>query len=211
MCPPLSTHITSSQPTPNTSTKKERDDNPDKRTHLIISRIDQNLIYNLEETRDVLHIAKDHTFRVRVVGPYVLGDSFDGADVGIGTFEDVFELGELQYEIRRDRRFRTCVNDASSGFMMEGKERRETHLLIHLRRVLLLAVVRSRSSSWRRRTRAVIVIVIVNDHAIVRIVIHINERGFLLRCRLLHGSGFSGFRFRRSFRCGLSLHSQMSN
>ena len=66
------------------------------RKDLVISCVDQNLIDNLEETRDIFNLSVHHTFGIRVKRPHGLGDSLYAANVRIGSLEDMLDLRKLQ-------------------------------------------------------------------------------------------------------------------
>jgi hypothetical protein len=63
--------------------------------HLVVGRVDQNLVHYLEEAGHVLDVPLDHTFRIRVICPNVLRHKFYAANVRIWSLENVLQLGEL--------------------------------------------------------------------------------------------------------------------
>lgn len=62
---------------------------------LVVGGIDEDLVEDLVEARDEGNGAVDHEVGVGVEDPEVLGVLFNGANVGVGAEEDVFELGLL--------------------------------------------------------------------------------------------------------------------
>jgi hypothetical protein len=63
--------------------------------HLVVGRVDQNLVYYLEEAGNVLDVPLHHAFRVRVIRPNVLGYTLYAANVRVRSFKNVLQLGEL--------------------------------------------------------------------------------------------------------------------
>lgn len=61
----------------------------------VVRRIDQNFVKDLIETRHVTDNPRLHGVHLGVVYPHLLFGSFDGANVGIWSFDDVFQLGQL--------------------------------------------------------------------------------------------------------------------
>jgi hypothetical protein len=49
--------------------------------YLVVSGIDKNLIYNLEEAGYILDVPLDHAFRLRVIRPNVLSYELHAANV----------------------------------------------------------------------------------------------------------------------------------
>lgn len=64
-------------------------------SNLVIGRVDEDFINNLEESRDVLDLAMDHALVVGIISPHCLGDGFYTSNVGIGSLENVLQLGKL--------------------------------------------------------------------------------------------------------------------
>lgn len=63
--------------------------------YLVVSGINQNLVYYLEEARDIFDVTIHHTLGIRVVDPHRLDNGLYTTNVGVGAFEDVFQLCEL--------------------------------------------------------------------------------------------------------------------
>lgn len=64
--------------------------------YLVVRRVDKNFINDLEETRNVFHLAMHHAFCVRIIGPHCLSYRFHTTDVRIRSFQDVFQLCKLE-------------------------------------------------------------------------------------------------------------------
>ncbi len=62
---------------------------------LVVGSVDEDLVKDLVETGDVGCLAVGHLLLGLVVDPELLCMLLDTSDVGIGTLENVFELGEL--------------------------------------------------------------------------------------------------------------------
>jgi hypothetical protein len=65
------------------------------KNHLVVGRVDQNLVHYLEEAGDVLDVPLDHAFRIRIIGPNVLRYKLYAANVRIWSLENVLQLGKL--------------------------------------------------------------------------------------------------------------------
>ena len=63
--------------------------------YLVISRIDKDLIYYLEEAGHVLDVPLDHALCIRVIRPDVLGYGFYASDVRVWSYENMVSRGEL--------------------------------------------------------------------------------------------------------------------
>lgn len=59
----------------------------------VVCRIDQDFVENLIEARHITDIPCLHGVHFGVVNPHLLFSSFDGANIGIWSFDDVFQLG----------------------------------------------------------------------------------------------------------------------
>ena len=59
-------------------------------THLVVGRVDQNLVHNLEEAGNVLDVPLDHAFRDRVIRPNMLRYKLHTANVRVWSLENVF-------------------------------------------------------------------------------------------------------------------------
>ena len=62
-----------------------------KNKYLVVGRIDNNLIYYLEEARYVLDVPLHHTLGIRVIRPDILGYELHAADVRVWTFENMLQ------------------------------------------------------------------------------------------------------------------------
>ena len=68
-------------------------------TCLIISCIDENLVYNLIETGDVFDVSVDHPVTFRVKSPHSLSYHFYTSNIRIGSFEEMLDRGKLKQEL----------------------------------------------------------------------------------------------------------------
>ena len=59
----------------------------------VVRCIDENLVEDLVKTRHVTDISCLHRVQFGVVYPHLLFSPFDGANVCIWSFDDVFQLG----------------------------------------------------------------------------------------------------------------------
>lgn len=67
----------------------------DCRTHLVVSGIDENLIEDLEETRNIGYLLQGHSLGCFVVDPHLGLQVLDRSDIGIRSFQDMFQLRQL--------------------------------------------------------------------------------------------------------------------
>jgi len=148
------------------------------KTNLVVSGIDENLVDNLEETRDIFDLLVYHTLCIRVKCPHNLCDGLYAADIRVRSLEDMFNL----------RKLRDTVNSGPNVNV------HATNLGISLRCSFLLP---SRFFALNRRTLFVVRAIDVHD-AVVCILIDIRENFLLACCFPLYS--WSRGRFR--LRCG---------
>ena len=60
--------------------------------YLVGRSIDENFVYNLEETRDILHDPVRHSLLLRVVRPHDLTRKFHASYVSIWTLQYLLKL-----------------------------------------------------------------------------------------------------------------------
>lgn len=58
----------------------------------MVRGINDNFVYNLEESRDIFHLPVGHPLLFGVVCPHYLTYEFDASYVHIRTFQDMLEL-----------------------------------------------------------------------------------------------------------------------
>ena len=58
-------------------------------THLVVRGVDENFVYNLEETRNVLDLPVNHALVLRVPGPHVRDNRLHASNIGIRSLENV--------------------------------------------------------------------------------------------------------------------------
>jgi hypothetical protein len=63
--------------------------------YLVISRIDKDLIYYLEEAGHILDVPLDHALCIRVIRPDILGYGLYAADVRVWSYKNMISWGEL--------------------------------------------------------------------------------------------------------------------
>ena len=68
--------------------------------YLVISGIDQDLVKDLEETRNIADVLLRHPLGLPVKDPELSLKVFHRTDVRIGSFQDVLELRQLPIRIR---------------------------------------------------------------------------------------------------------------
>jgi hypothetical protein len=90
-------------------------------TCLIIRRVDENFIHDLEKARNILDFTMYHALALGIVCPHQLGDSLHTPDVRIRSFENVLELSQLgpeqgQQASRKDLIVRTFVYVSDAVF-----------------------------------------------------------------------------------------------
>jgi hypothetical protein len=61
---------------------------------LVVGCVHENLVKDLVETRDKVNLPLDNCFRSIVPDPHGLGETLDGADVGVRPEQNVLELSE---------------------------------------------------------------------------------------------------------------------
>ena len=65
------------------------------RAYLVIRRVDEDFVDNLEEAGYVLDGAMDHALLLCIVGPHGLLNRLHAANVRVWTLQDMLQLSEL--------------------------------------------------------------------------------------------------------------------
>lgn len=64
-------------------------------TYLVIRRVDENFVHDLEKARNIFDFAMYHALALRIIRPHQLGDGLHAPDVRIRSFENVLKLSQL--------------------------------------------------------------------------------------------------------------------